>query len=99
MYNTKDIEKFMDKVHKEANEAAQKVYDKYTDELIRRIQNQLFHEDKLHIGMGSASISRKQSEGFFGEPFAGAIARTQYCEELDANFILPSYIYKTETKK
>lgn len=98
MYNIKDMEIFISKVHKEADEASQKVYDKYTPELIERIQKQLFDKDEIHIAMGIASISRNGSDDFFGEPLADVCARTQYCEELSANFALPEYIYKNSTK-
>lgn len=45
MYNGKQIQAFIDKVNKEASEAAQKVYDKYRPELIRMIQAQLHADD------------------------------------------------------
>lgn len=99
MYNIKDMEIFISKVHKEADVAAQKVYDKYTPELIRRIQKQLFEKDELFIAMGTAGIKREGSDNFFGDNLSELASRTQYCEELSANFVLPQYIYKNSTKQ
>lgn len=98
MYNIKDLETFVSKVHKEADEAAQKIYDKYTPELIERIQKQLFKNDELFIAMGTAVISREGNDKFFGDKLSELASRTQYCEELTANFALPQYIYKNSTK-
>jgi len=56
MYNAKQIEAFIDKVNKEATEAAQKVYDKYNAELIERIQSQIKDSDTIHIGRFGVTI-------------------------------------------
>lgn len=87
MYNASQIEAFIMMVHKEANEAAQKVYNKYQPELERRILAQLKSGNKFTIGMGTATIENKEGE-YIAEELADVLARTQYCEELDANFIL-----------
>lgn len=53
MYNHITIESFINKVNKEASEAAQAVYDKYEPELINRIKSQMMEGHKLYSGMGS----------------------------------------------
>lgn len=74
-------------VHKEANEAAQRIYDKYQPELERRILAQLKSGNKLTIGMGSATIKNEKGE-YIAEELADVLARTQYCDKLDATFML-----------
>jgi len=83
MYNSKHIKAFIEKVTKEAEEAAQKVFDSYTPELIERIKNQMKNGDKLYIGMGACSSSNDN----VNEDFLNCLSATQYTT-LEASFIL-----------
>lgn len=87
MYNSAHIEKFIEKVNAEANKAAQDVFDKHNDELIRMIKNQLRPGDTISCGMGVVSLVRK-GEVVFDNKFANALSGTQYGLETDANFSL-----------
>jgi hypothetical protein len=86
MRNSKHIEAFIERVTKEANEAAQLIFDKYQKELEEKIYNQLQSGDWLSIGNGSASIENKKGDDV-GEDLADVLSRTQY-PALDANFSL-----------
>lgn len=58
-YNYKSIKEFLNKVDKEAAEAAQSVYDKYESEFLKRVQAQLKDEDIVFHGMGACTIEKK----------------------------------------
>ena len=97
MYNTKQIEPFIEKVHKEASKAAQKVYNKYNNELIRRVKNQMGKGHIIHSGMGSCSIDN--SEGIhilnLNNNFGAYLAdNTQYWNNVSAGFKFQSKITK-----
>lgn len=88
MYNHTCIADFIEKVNKEASEAAQKVYDKYEPELIDRIKNQIKQGDKIFIGMGTASVKNKNGENI-AEKLAVEIGQTQYWNDtVSAGFSL-----------
>lgn len=61
MYNWKQIEPFLKKVHNEAEEAAQAVFDKYQKELEDRLLSQMGPGHSLHEGHGS--IWAKNEDG------------------------------------
>lgn len=82
MYNAKQIERFIDKVNKEASTAAQAIYDKYEPELIQRIKNQMRAGDKLIIGMGTATFNKSDK----ATDFCDVVARIQYSDSLEAGF-------------
>lgn len=99
MYKYKAIENFIDKVNKEAAEAANKVYQKYEPQLVKMIQQQLHPYDELYIGMGSVSIDRKGEvmERFYDvkSNFTRPIVDTQYQpDKYSIGFVLPSLITK-----
>lgn len=76
MYNPQHIETFIEKVKLEAQDAAQKVFDKYNNELNEKIKNQLRKGDELMVGMGVA-VLKGQRYGK-AEKFLDVIADTQY---------------------
>ena len=93
-YNTKHIQNFIDKVKKEAEEKAQEVFNRYNDELIQRIQNQMHEGDVINIGMGTASIIDKFGKDK-AEKMADIISSTQYWNEsVSAGFDLPNKLTK-----
>ena len=57
MYNWNQLKPFVDKVQKEASEAAQAVYDKYREEMERRIRNQMFKGHEMTNVMGACFVS------------------------------------------
>lgn len=77
MYNGQSIDHFIEMVNKEAEEAAQKIYDKYQDEFIKRVQSQIKTGDIINIGMGTASINREN----VNDNFTNVIASIQYTEQ------------------
>lgn len=80
MYNAKSLADFIDKVNKEAEEAAQKVFDKYNTEFNYRIQAQLKTGDRVNAGMGFVSISNKKGEQV-GEKLSDTLTRCEYWGE------------------
>lgn len=59
-YNYKYIEAFLNKVNKEAEQAAQAVFEKYEAEFLKKVQAQLMPNDIVWHGMG-ACVIQKQS--------------------------------------
>lgn len=99
MYNHKTVQAFIDKVNKEAEEAAQKVYDKYNPELLQRIQNQLGEDAVVWNGMGTASITNKKGDDI-AEELSCLMGQSQYwSENVSAGFTLPYNFTKTEILK
>ena len=97
MYNSKNIEPFFKKVHKEASEAAQKVYDKYNDELKQRVLNQMGKGHTIFSGMGSCSVEGTQNDdhiNLFNDFFPLLADNTQYHDKVEAGFDLPSHLTK-----
>lgn len=79
MYNYKSLEAFIEKVNKEAEIAAQKVYDSYQDEFKRRVKAQIKDNDIVCHVMGSTSIYNpvtKRDE--IGEKLGDVLGLTQY---------------------
>jgi hypothetical protein len=83
MYNHIHIEKFIKKVNKEANEAAQAVFDKHLPELERMIKAQMNKGDKLFSGMGMCTFRSEK-----GEKLQEVLTGTQYGDVIEANFNL-----------
>lgn len=89
MYNTQQISDFITRVNTEAQAAAQAVYDKYNDELIERVKNQLGKGSRFLIGMGTAVIKNKHGDEI-ADDFATVLSQTQYWQEnISAGFDLP----------
>lgn len=88
MRNGKQLQAFIDKVTKEANEAAQSVFDKYQEELNRRIYAQLKDGDWLVVGNGTAFIKDKNGEYVHADnSLVHSICSLQYRNEnLTASF-------------
>ena len=101
MYNYKSIQTFIDKVQAEAELEAQKVYDKYNDELIKRIQAQIKKDDIVWCGMGTASIDNKITEREnIGDKLCDVLSSLQYWNRnIDAGFSLPYNFTKTKILK
>jgi len=78
-YNSKHIEGFIKRVNQEAEEAAQKVFDKYQQQLDEMIVNQMVKGDELEIVMGSAIIHNR--EFGFAYNFLEVVSNTQYSEQ------------------
>lgn len=85
MYNHKHIATFIEKVNKEAEAAAQSVYDKYLNELEHMIINQLREGDSVTLGMGVCSLKNYKGEEI-AEDLRNVINSTQYLAELRVNF-------------
>ena len=99
MYNHKSVQTFIDKVNKEAEEAAQKIYDKYNPELLQRIQNQLGEGTTVWTGMGTANVVNKHGEDI-AEELSCLMGQTQYWStNVSAGFNLPNNFNKTEIIK
>jgi hypothetical protein len=97
MYNHKSVQSFIDKVNKEAEEAAQKVYDKYNPELLQRIQNQIKEGDTFWVGMGVANLENKDGNNV-GEELALTVG-SYWQNDLNCGFSLPSKFNKTKIIK
>lgn len=92
MYNTEQVTNFIEKVNAEASEAAQKVYDKYNDELIQRIKNQMGKAHRLVAGMGTIGIWDTKGE-LIADKFTTEIAGyTEYWKHVDAGFSIPDFV-------
>lgn len=99
MYNYKSIENFIEKVNKEAEEAAQKVYDKYNDELLERIQAQIKKDDVVWNSMGTAIINNSKGNEV-GENLATVLGQSQYwSDNISAGFSLPYNFTKSKIIK
>lgn len=92
MYNSKEIDIFIEKCYKEAGKAAQDVLDKYEPELRERIKRQMRAGDKFFIGMGTASFKNKK-DNYVGEELALVLSSTQYWDDtVKAGFNLTDII-------
>ena len=94
MYNDKAVQIFIYKVKEEAEEAAQRVYDKYNDELLTRIQNQIKEGDVFYVGMGVASLENKNGNDI-GEKLSNVVGG-YWNNDLSCGFTLPSKFNKTK---
>lgn len=77
MYNASQIEEFIKKVNKEAEQAAQKVFDSYDKEFNRRIEAQLKKGDRIFAGMGLVSIENSKGE-YVGKKLSEVLTQTEY---------------------
>jgi len=82
-YVAKHIEVFIEKVRLEAEIEAQKVFDKYNDELQQMINKQVLKGQKLYVGMGSAVIddSNRTLDYDYAQKFLRVVSDTQYHKE------------------
>jgi hypothetical protein len=87
MYNHTSISEFIHKISKEAEKAAQDIFDKHNAELERRVKAQIKTGDKFVIGMGTAFIMNSKGE-YVGEKLGDVLSRTAYCEDVTAGFNL-----------
>lgn len=92
-YNYKQVQTFIDKVNAEAQAEAQKVYDKYNKELIKRIQAQLKEGDTAFAGMGTGVIYNSKDEEV-GEKLGNILGALQYTPNLTIGFDLPTKFNK-----
>lgn len=79
-YRAKHIEEFIEKVNREALEAAQAVFDKHNEELQQMVANQVLDGQKFLIGMGTATIREPNRDlrHDYAEKFLSVVANTQY---------------------
>ena len=61
-YRASHIQKFVNKVNKEAEEAARAVYEKHEAEFNRLVSNQVLKGQHLFVGMGTATITEEGRE-------------------------------------
>jgi uncharacterized protein (DUF305 family) len=79
-YNAETIEKFIKMVNKEAQEAAQKVFNKYQEEFDRRVLAQMIEGHTLIVAMGSAVI-KEEEDVDYARKFCNAVAEIQYTKQ------------------
>jgi len=77
MYNSTSIDLFINKVNKEAEQAAQAVYDKYQTEFEQRLKAQIKTGDTIFSGMGAAFIKNSKGE-YVGEKLSAVICANEY---------------------
>lgn len=97
MYNSKQIEPFLNKVHEEASKAAQEVYDKYLDEFINRVKNQMGKGHIIKHGMGVMYIEGTKNDECISldNKFLDTLANHLYYEsKVEAGFSIPEQINK-----
>lgn len=90
-YRANHIEAFINKVKKEAEEAAQAVFDKHNEKLQELVNNQVLPNQKLIVAMGAATIVQPDRElpYLYAEKFLGTIANTQYwSDNISAGFCI-----------
>lgn len=92
MYNSKHLRAFIDKVNEEAITAAQKVYNDYQDELVKRIGAQLHPKDKLYCGNGAFLIERDGAKIYLEDnSFGEILMELQYSPEFRGGFSVPDF--------
>ena len=77
MYNSKVIDYFLEKVNKEAEQAAQKVFDSYESQFKTKVLNQMRSGDKLNLSMGSGYMNKDT----VNDEFITSVANIQYMEQ------------------
>lgn len=92
MYNANQIESFIDKVNKEAEAAAQKVYDKYQKEFETRLMSQIKTGDCIYAGMGTVFIQNRFGS-YVGEKLANVLLSNEY-NSLSVGLSTPSELKK-----
>lgn len=83
MHNSKLIENFIEKVNKEAEEAAQKVFDKYNEEFAKLVSNQLKPGERLYLVNGSRYFDKTNPdyETEAQDKFGTIVAQIQYLKQ------------------
>lgn len=83
MHNSKLINDFIEKVNKEAEEAAQKVFDKYDKEFVKLVSNQLKPGETLCLANGSRYFKKTDPlyETDAQDKFGDAVAQIQYLKQ------------------
>lgn len=83
MHNSKRVEDFIDKINKEAEEAAQKVFDKYENHFRSLVESEMKKNDKLILSMGSSYYENTNQENITeaGRKFLDVIAHIQYMQQ------------------
>lgn len=94
MYKGKRIEKFILKVTKEAEAAAQVIFDKNNDKLIAMIKEQLKPDDVLYLGMGTAALKNDKNDNkFFDSDLDDVLSANENSDySVSSCFDLPSVI-------
>lgn len=79
-YRSNHIQAFIDKVTQEAEAAAQAIFDANNAKLQEMINNQVLPNQKLYVGMGSATIDDTQKDlpYDYAEKFLRVVSDTQY---------------------
>lgn len=95
-YNYKSIEAFLEKVNKEAEEAAQRVFDKYEAEFLQRVQAQLKEGDIVYHGMGVCTIANLATGEEHGKNLSDLLGEYQYHKITNVGMNLPYKFTKTE---
>lgn len=100
-YQSKHIENFIEKVKKEAEEAAQAVFNKHNAKLQQMVENQVLDGQKFLIGMGTATI-RDDSRDLpydYAQKFLSTVSNTQYWgSQVEAGFSIGD-VDKTKKEK
>lgn len=98
-YNYRSIKEFLNKVDKEAAEAAQAVYDKYEAEFLERVQNQIKDGDTVYHGMGACTIINLATGDNRGENLSDLLGQYQYHKVDNVGMSLPHKFDKTQVFK
>lgn len=92
MHNAIKINRIIEAAHLEINTAAQKIFDKYNNELIEAIKNQLYPNEILFSGMGSAVIEKAGENINDDIEMVSLIQSLLYPLELESGFDIQSEI-------
>ena len=77
MYSSKVIDSFLEKVNKEAEQAAQKVFDSYESEFKAKVLDQMRMNDELYLSMGSGYMNKDT----INDDFVSSVANIQYMKQ------------------
>ena len=88
MYNTSQITPFIERVKKEAEEAAKGVYKKYTKEFESRIKKQMKEGQKIQFINGDAFVleGNKYRGAEYAEDFLTELCMSVFYNTIDCGF-------------
>ena len=83
MHNSKLVQDFIDKVNKEAEEAAQKVFDKYDADFVKLVTGQIKTGESLYLVNGGRYFKKteREFETEAQEEFGDVVCQIQYIQQ------------------